>query len=45
MKEPVAKGLQRSRIRKFNALFKKRCPGYNLVDYGPMDARELEDGE
>jgi len=42
MQEPLQKGLERSQIRNLDALFKQKCPGYNLVDYGPLDVDELE---
>ncbi|QDU11048.1 SMI1/KNR4 family protein [Gimesia aquarii] len=42
MMEPIADGFEHSRIRKFDRSFKEKWPGYRLVDYGPLDSRELE---
>lgn len=42
MREPLVKGLEHSQIRELNAFFKKKCSGYQFVDYGPLDARQLE---
>ena len=42
MDEPIAEGLEHSQIRVFNKFFKEKCPGYRLVDYGPLDGRALE---
>jgi hypothetical protein len=43
MDEPLQQGLKHSRIRALDALFKQKCPGYQLVDYGPLDSSELEE--
>jgi hypothetical protein len=43
MQEPLQQGLEHSQIRKLHRLFKKSCPGYNLVDYGPLDMSEVEE--
>jgi hypothetical protein len=42
MRESLVKGLEHSQIRQLNAFFREKCPGYRLVDYGPLDSRELE---
>jgi hypothetical protein len=42
MREPLGAGLEHSRIRALNTLFKGEVPGYRLVDYGALDGRELE---
>lgn len=41
MREPLKQGLGHSQIRVLNALFKKKCDGYKLVDYGPLDSKQL----
>jgi hypothetical protein len=43
MHESLHDGLKRSQIRTLNALFKAKCPGYALVDYGPLDLDEVEE--
>lgn len=45
MRESIAEGFEHSRIRSFNTLFKDGCAGYRLVDYGPLDSRQLEKDE
>jgi hypothetical protein len=40
MREPLQQGLEHSQIRVLDGLFKKKCPGYALVDYGPLDLSE-----
>lgn len=42
LREPLADGLEHSRIRGFDTLFKEQFAGYGFVDYGPLDARELK---
>jgi hypothetical protein len=42
MREPLHSGLEHSQIRALHALFKANCPGYRLVDYGPLDVQKLE---
>jgi hypothetical protein len=42
MREPLQQGLQHSQIRVLDALFKAKCPDYKLVDYGPLDSRQLK---
>jgi hypothetical protein len=42
MNERVHQGFEHSQIRLLDALFKKKCPGYKLVDYGPLDSSEIE---
>jgi hypothetical protein len=42
MSEPIAKGLEQSRVRMLDDLFNEKCPDYDLVDYGPIDSLELE---
>jgi hypothetical protein len=42
MRESLAKGPERSQVRKLNALFKEKCPRYQLVDYGALDSAQLE---
>lgn len=41
LQEPLAKEPEHSRIRMLDRLFARRCAGYRLVDYGPVDSREL----
>jgi len=41
MREPLQQGLEHSRIRVLDALFKAKCPDYKLVDYGPLDSSQL----
>ena len=43
MQEPVLKGFEHSEIQVLDALFKKHCPDYKLVDYGPLDSKALEE--
>lgn len=42
MRESIVKGFENSQIRKFDASFKEKYSGYRLVDYGPLDSRQLE---
>jgi hypothetical protein len=42
MRESLVEGLEHSRIGELNRFFKEKCPGYRLVDYGPLDSRQLE---
>jgi len=41
MQEPCLIDIAQSKIRMLDALFKKKCPDYTLVDYGPMDSKGL----
>ncbi|WP_162897460.1 hypothetical protein, partial [Raoultella ornithinolytica] len=41
--EPVSVPPTDSRIRKLDAAFKAAGPGYKLVDYGPLEAKGLEE--
>lgn len=41
LRESLAKGLEQSQIRQLNSQFQEKCPGYRLVDYGPLDGRNL----
>jgi SMI1 / KNR4 family (SUKH-1) len=41
MREQLVAG-QPSRIRSLDRLFNAKLPGYALVDYGPLDLREIE---
>jgi hypothetical protein len=42
MREPMAAALEKSRIRTLDALFKAKCPGYKLIDYGALDLQALD---
>jgi hypothetical protein len=42
LREPLQQGLEHSQIRVLDALFKKKCPGYRLVDYGPLNLSQVE---
>ena len=42
MREPLHPGLARSQIRQLDALFRAKCPGYKLVDYGPLDISKMK---
>jgi hypothetical protein len=42
MRESLANGRESSQIRILNRLFKAKCRGYRLVDYGPLDSRKLK---
>ena len=37
-RERLDSALEQSQIRKLDLLFKEKCAGYRLVDYGPLDA-------
>jgi len=42
MQEPHHPGLARSQIRQLDVLFRAKCPGYKLVDYGPLDISKMK---
>jgi hypothetical protein len=42
MQEALNPGLAHSQIRKLDALFRAKCPGYKLVDYGPLDISQMK---
>ena len=43
MQEKLIGGPVPSRIRTLDRLFQQNCPGYRLVDYGPLDSKHLKD--
>lgn len=42
MREKLATVTANSQIRHLTAKFRANCPGFRLVDYGPLDARQLD---